>query len=110
MIAKCPVCGKETEILHAEMWAYKRRGTYFCSWGCLRAKEGTKKMNGMAKQDVDDCKIIAMAHPDLGEFYYDRRNRTMDWRLKSGEEVTASPEKWHLLIGKLPGIMQKLGI
>lgn len=35
---KCPVCGKEFYAI--QEWAYRRKGVYFCSWGCLRKDEG----------------------------------------------------------------------
>ena len=32
----CPVCGKEF-IARAE-WAYKEKGKFYCTWGCLQAE------------------------------------------------------------------------
>ena len=34
---KCPICGKT--FIPTMQWAYKRRETYFCSWGCKRKDE-----------------------------------------------------------------------
>lgn len=39
---KCPVCGKEFFPKYG--WAYRREGTKYCSWKCLRraTKDGKK--------------------------------------------------------------------
>lgn len=42
---KCPICGKA--FIPTMQWAYKRRDTYFCSWGCKR-KDEAKHPHGNA--------------------------------------------------------------
>ena len=48
--------------------------------------------------------VSAIRVPGLGEFYYDRKYRTIDWRNLEGDEVSMDPEGWRLLkseIGKI---------
>jgi len=37
VIVTCPVCKKERDVPHPELWVYKRGSRYLCSWTCLRA-------------------------------------------------------------------------
>ena len=37
MIVTCPVCKKERDVPHPDLWVYKRGSRYLCSWTCLRA-------------------------------------------------------------------------
>ena len=48
MIITCPQCGKKRDVLYPDMWAYKKSGTYYCSYTCRRAaerEEEEEKMN-----------------------------------------------------------------
>ena len=42
MIHKCPVCGKEYDVLWPNLWRYKRDKTYYCTWKCLRTLDVQK--------------------------------------------------------------------
>ena len=57
-----------------------------------------------------DFTIAALRHPVLGEFYYDRKYRSIDWRTNGGDEVSLGPSCWKLLSELLPEIMKVLGV
>ena len=52
----------------------------------------------------------AIRNDELGEFYYDKENRTIDWRHPFGEEISLPPEVWKKLAGKIPTILKILGV
>ena len=52
----------------------------------------------------------AVSHPTLGEFYYDRKYKSIDWRAPDGTEVSLGPVWWKDLIEDMPGIMKVLGV
>ena len=54
--------------------------------------------------------ISGLRHPELGEFYYDRKFKTIDWRTEDGDEISLGPAWWKMLIEDLPRIMQLLGV
>lgn len=58
----------------------------------------------------DTLQVSAVRDEQIGEFYYDLKYRTMDWRAPDGTEVSIFPETWHKLAEKLPEIMKILGI
>ena len=47
MICSCEICEKEFDVLHPDLWRYKRGTTYFCSWRCMRIND--EEMNGKMK-------------------------------------------------------------
>ena len=51
----------------------------------------------------------AIRNRKLGEFYYDRKFRTIDWRHPYGEEVSLPPAEWKRLAAALPDILKRLG-
>lgn len=53
-------------------------------------------------------KTTAVWNEHLGEFYYDRKYRTIDWRNPEGEEVSIPPEDWKLLSDAIPMILNVL--
>lgn len=57
-----------------------------------------------------DFQIAALRHPVLGEFYYDRKFKSLDWRTNGGDEVSLSPACWKLLVELLPEILKTLGV
>lgn len=54
--------------------------------------------------------ITAVRHPELGEFYYDKKFNSIDWRTEGGDEVSMSPMYWKKLIKELPRILTVLGV
>ena len=64
-------------------------------------------INGMP---ADDVLVTAIRMGSLGEFYFDRKYRTIDWRSGDGEEVSLMPEEWRRLAEAIPRMMQLLGV
>ena len=54
--------------------------------------------------------VTAIKYPEIGEFYYDRKYNSIDWRTPEGDEVSMSPTGWKLLLQDLPEIFQALGV
>ena len=59
MVSICPVCKKEFEILHPQMWRYKINSEYVCSWGCLRKGE-TKGVEPVKREIPQEAKLEAV--------------------------------------------------
>ena len=59
MVSICPVCKKEFEILHPQMWRYKINSEYVCSWGCLRKGE-TKGVEPVKREIPQEAKQEAV--------------------------------------------------
>ena len=59
MVSICPVCKKEFEILHPQMWRYKINSEYVCSWGCLRKGE-TKGVEQVKREIPQEAKKEAV--------------------------------------------------
>lgn len=57
---------------------------------------------------TDLWRTTAIRNEELGEFYYDTRFKTMDWRHPYGEEISLPPDVWRKLLDALPGIMTAL--
>ena len=53
-------------------------------------------------------KTTAIWNEQLGEFYYDRKFRTIDWRNPEGDEVSIPPEDWKMLSDAIPMILHVL--
>ena len=47
---------------------------------------------------------------DYGEFYYDRKFNSLDWRTEEGDEVSMSPVAWKNMADELPDILAALGV
>lgn len=54
---------------------------------------------------VDDYEVTAIRHPDLGEFYYDKKYGSVDWRSPEGEEISLTPQMWRKLYEEIPVVM-----
>lgn len=57
MIAICPVCKKEHDVLYPNHWAYKRRRTgehqyYMCSWKCLTEFDKRKEKPNLKRAKI----------------------------------------------------------
>lgn len=59
MVSICPVCKKEFEIMHPQMWRYKINSEYVCSWGCLRKGE-TKGVEPVKREIPQEAKKEAV--------------------------------------------------
>lgn len=65
-----------------------------------------------ATSPVSFCKyeVAAIRDKDLGEFYFDRKHNTIDWKGLDGEEVSLSPDGWKSLAEQIPEILGILGV
>ena len=54
--------------------------------------------------------VSAVRDEQIGEFYYDAKYQTLDWRAPDGTEVSLLPQTWHDVAVKLPDVMKILGI
>ena len=57
-----------------------------------------------------DFEISAIRDAELGEFYYDIKYNSIDWRAPDGTEVSIPPRHWKQLHEKLPQILHILGV
>ena len=53
--------------------------------------------------------VSAIRVPNMGEFYYDIKYNSIDWRSEAGDEVSLSPTGWKNLAEELPDILAALG-
>ena len=60
--------------------------------------------------NYDGYEVSAIRSEALGEFYFDRKFNSLDWRTAEGEEIGMSPDRWKMLMNELPKIMEILGI
>ena len=79
---------------HPEMYAQAEE---------LKMKKETV-INGLHVEGVQ----VTAIRTDLGEFYWDRKYRTIDWRNNEGDEVSMDPEEWRKLREEIPIMMKVL--
>ena len=60
--------------------------------------------------NYEGYEVAAIRSKSMGEFYYDRKYNSIDWRTVEGEEISMSPGGWRQLMQELPEIMGILGI
>lgn len=61
MITTCEICGKSFDVLYPDLWRYKRRNMFLCSWSCLRQfDEGEKAMNKITLKQKQKAVEIAI--------------------------------------------------
>jgi len=71
-------------------------------------KKPVKKIVGPCH--IDKYLITAINHPELGEFYYDKKFEKVDWRSPEGDKISMSPSGWHLLLKDMPDMLRILGV
>ncbi len=59
---------------------------------------------------IDKFLITAIKHPELGEFYHDKKFQKVDWRTDDGDEISMSPNGWQKLLNDLPHVLRILGV
>ena len=74
----------------------------------VETPEGPKDFGKLIRENR--YTVTAISYPDIGEFYYDRKYNSIDWRTIEGDEVSMSPTGWKILIQDLPEIMKLLGV
>lgn len=60
--------------------------------------------------EVNGLMVTAVTHPDLGEWYFDRKFNSIDWRTPEGDEVSLPPSWWMMMMAELPNVLQALGV
>jgi hypothetical protein len=54
--------------------------------------------------------VTGIRTDNFGEFYFDKKFNSIDWRTEEGDEIGMSPLGWKNLINELPDIMRELGV
>ena len=62
------------------------------------------------KKPVKEYKVTGIRTEEFGEFYYDKKFNSIDWRTEEGDEVSLSPLGWQNLAEELPDILAALGV
>ena len=65
------------------------------------------KMN-IPETPEEEYEVTAVRKKGLGEFYYDHKFRTIDWRSEIGEEVSMPPADWARLAEEIPKMLKIL--
>ena len=65
---------------------------------------------GIRGLNNSDFTVSAIKHPQLGEFYYDQKFNSVDWRSPEGEEISLHPAMWKELYMIIPDVMGILGV
>ena len=60
--------------------------------------------------NYDGYDVTAISCPDLGELYYDKKHKTIDWRTESGDEISLAPWLWKKFYDELPKMLAVLGV
>ena len=47
---------------------------------------------------------------NFGEFYYDQKFNSIDWRTEEGDEISLPPIGWKNLMQEMPDILKALGV
>lgn len=55
-------------------------------------------------------KTTGIRSEEFGEFYFDKKYNSIDWRTDEGEEISLSPVGWLNLAAELPDILSELGV
>ena len=79
--------------------------------------DGPVIIEKMAEKPVNEVKPIKLKafsisaiRTGLGEFYFDKKFNSIDWRTIEGDEVSLSPAGWRELIDTMPDVMTVLGV
>ena len=78
-------------------------------------KEANAKAREKAERSLKECQpeiwqTAAIRNEKLGEFYYDMKYRTIDWRHPLGDEISLPPEDFAALADMIPQILHVLGV
>ena len=69
------------------------------------APEQPKKLIKLHKYTVTGIRT-----EEFGEFYFDQKFNSIDWRTIEGDEVSLSPIGWKNLMEEMPDILRALGV
>ena len=72
---------------------------------------GTITVNGKPpKASTKAYKVTGIRTEQFGEFYFDKKFNSIDWRTEEGDEIGMSPQGWKNLAEELPDILHALGV
>ncbi len=66
MIIRCAVCKKQVVVQWPELWGYKRKNRFMCSWKCLRAYDNKRKEEKQVNK-TNDGRRTRMSRDDMAE-------------------------------------------
>ena len=97
MVISCAECGKRRDVLYPELWRYKDGKTYFCSWGCLRKREG--KMMKLTQEKKNRAIEIAAGGGDPLEYLKEAgsKNPPAAWYAIKQELKEEDPDTYNRL-------------
>jgi len=73
----------------------------------VRLTVEAEKVN-ITETPAEEYEVTAIRKKGIGEFYYDHKFRTIDWRSEIGEEVSMTPADWKKLAEEIPKILRIL--
>ena len=81
-----------------------------CEEAGLKVCGTVESFEDYIKNQLDAYEIAWIRHQDLGEWYYDKKFNSIDWRTPEGDEVSLPPAWWKQMIDELPRILRLLGV
>lgn len=106
MSERCPVCGKQFEVLYPTIWAYKRGSRYICSWKCLREHDAGTRRDDMNLNEKSR-KAVEIALEDGNPMEYlqktGSKNPSAAWCSIRNQLEDKEPETY----AKLPARLKK---
>ena len=72
----------------------------------IRPQKARNVINGV---EAEDAQVTAIRFKGLGEFYFDSKYGTIDWRSEVGEEISLTPVDWAVLANRIPEMLKLLG-
>lgn len=100
---KCPVCGKQFDVLWPNQWAYKRNNVYICSYGCMQMldqrKEDRPMNNKLTKEQHAEAVRIALAGGNVKQFLKECGSKNPDslWCYLKKKLMVNDPETYEKL-------------
>ena len=62
------------------------------------------------KEPVKVYTVTGIRVENFGEFYYDQKFNSIDWRTEEGDEISLPPIGWKNLMHEMPDILKALGV
>ena len=73
--------------------------------GKIQPAQVKNVINGIEAENV----AVTAIRTKAGEFYFDRKYGTIDWRTEIGEEISLTPAHWEELAEEIPRMLKMLG-
>ena len=62
------------------------------------------------KQPVKAYKVTGIRTENFGDFYFEQKFKSIDWRTEEGDEIGLPPIGWKNLMQEMPDILNALGV